>query len=156
MRVLTGSNVGLLFQKLRASHVVVAPPSIGRYIGRTSTPPTTPVVCVQFQAHRSMPGDGIREDGHLVVFHGCTREIYADQSDSFVTKRALERVFLGLQRRAGTRSDPRSVATFGHHVVEVTHHAVASGAKLVQFVSPEPWKSVRCAGVRIMSAPVEF
>ena len=89
-----------------------------------------------------MPGDGIREDGHLVVFQGRTREIYAHQSDRFVTERALERVFFWLQRWASTRSNSRSVATLGHYAVEVTHHAVARGVELVQFVSPEPKQSV--------------
>ena len=89
-----------------------------------------------------MPGDGIGEDGHLVVFRGRTREIYAHQSDCFVAKRALERILFGLQRRASTRSDSRPIATFGHDVVEVTHHAVARGTELFQFVSPEPRKSV--------------
>ena len=103
-----------------------------------------------------MPGDGIREDGHLVVFQGRTREVYAHQSDCFVAKRALERVFFGLQRRTCTCSDPRSIATFGHHVMEVAHQAITRSAKLVQFVPPEPWNTVSCAGVRITSAPVEF
>ena len=156
VRVLAGRNVGLLFQKLCASYVVVAPPSIGRYLGRARTLPAAPVVRVKFQAHRSMTGDGVREDGHLVVFQGRAREIYADQSDGFVTQRAVERVFFRLQRRAGSRSDPRSIATFGHDGVEVTHHAVARGAGLVQFVTLEPRNTMCCASVRIMSTPVVY
>ena len=89
-----------------------------------------------------MTSDGIREDGHLVVLQGRAGEINDHQSDRFVTERALERVFFRLQRRAGARSDPRSVATFGKNIVEMTHHAVARRAELVQLVSPEPRNSV--------------